>query len=87
MKRILTYFLILSLVICTHVWGDTFFVDFTSGSDSNNGTSTVTAWKYAPGMSLATGNSASTNLAAGDIVYFKMGEAFYSTCFTASYDS
>jgi hypothetical protein len=34
----------------------TFYIDFASGSDSNNGTSTATPWKRAPGMGAFAGS-------------------------------
>jgi hypothetical protein len=50
-------------------WATTYYVDATSGLDSNNGTSTATAWK-----TIAKVNSAA--LKAGDFVLFKRGEEF-----------
>lgn len=64
------------LLFPTSVLAETYYIDFTSGSDANDGTSMDSAWKYAPGMSLASGNAASVALQAGDIVYFKMGEVW-----------
>jgi len=51
----------------------TYYVDYVSGSDSNNGTSTSTPWKHCPGDSNATGNPGSTTLSGGDTIIFKGG--------------
>ncbi|MBI1936260.1 VCBS repeat-containing protein [Candidatus Woesearchaeota archaeon] len=49
----------------------TYYVDYDSGSDSNNGLSASAPWKHAPGDSNAVGNPKSKVLAAGDTVLFK----------------
>jgi hypothetical protein len=51
----------------------TYYVDFTAGGDSNNGTAQGTAWKHCHGDPNATGNAASTTIHAGDVIYFKGG--------------
>jgi hypothetical protein len=53
-----------------------YYVDFQSGSDSNNGISASTPWKHSPGDGNATGIPASKTLQAGDIVKFK-GDVVY----------
>src|SRR5512136_349010 len=45
-----------------------YYVDNVSGSDSNSGTSTSTAWKTIAGV-----NSKMSQLVAGDVVSFKCG--------------
>ena len=52
------------------VTGRIFYIDFSSGSDSNSGTSTNSSWKLAPGM---TGFSGSYSHQAGDRFIFKGG--------------
>ncbi len=54
----------------------TYYVDFDSGSDTNDGRSTLTAWKHAPGDTNATGNAKSTVLVAGNTVLFKGGVVY-----------
>jgi hypothetical protein len=49
----------------------TYYVDYTNGLDTNNGTSKATPWKRAPGMYGATGNVASTHINAGDSIILK----------------
>lgn len=51
----------------------TYYIDYVSGSDSNNGTSTSTPWKHCRGMVGATGTAASATFSAGDAIYFKAG--------------
>lgn len=51
----------------------TYYVDYVSGVDTNNGTSTSTPWKHSPGDANATNNPASTTLQPGDSVRFKGG--------------
>ena len=48
----------------------TYYIDFTGGSDSNNGTAKVTSWQHAPGMAGFTGSYSHT---AGDRFIFKGG--------------
>lgn len=48
----------------------TYYVDFASGVDTNNGTSISTPWKHSPGDGNATGVPAGTTLIAGDTVLF-----------------
>lgn len=48
----------------------TYYVDYASGSDAANGTSTGTPWKHCPGDAGATGTPLATVLAPGDTVNF-----------------
>jgi len=50
-----------------------YYVDYTSGSDSNTGITSGDAFKHSPGDANATGVSAAVTLAAGDVVYFRKG--------------
>ena len=86
-KRLLVSLLWLSGI----AFGATHYVDYTTGSDSNNGTSTSTPWKHAPGMQGltpsgsstgdgCTGNCASYTPAAGDFIILKGGTVWpYTT--------
>ena len=51
----------------------TYYVDFASGSDINNGLSRDRAWQYAPGMDQCSFNCALIVLKPGDKVIFKGG--------------
>jgi parallel beta-helix repeat protein len=51
----------------------TYYIDFDSGSDTNDGLLTTTAWKHAPGDENASNNAASVKLLPGDTILFKGG--------------
>lgn len=63
------------LTVTTALAGN-YYVDFSTGSDAGNGTSTATPWQHCPGDTNATGNAASATLASGDVVYFKGGVSY-----------
>jgi len=65
-------FLIFSLL----GYSATYYVDFATGADTNNGTSTSTPFKHSPGDDNATDTAASTTLAANDEVVFKGGVTY-----------
>ncbi len=58
------------------VTGNVYYVDFIGGSDSNDGLSTSSPWKYAPGM---VGFSASYTHQSGDRFVFKGGVTWPSS--------
>lgn len=60
------------LLFAAPAWSATYYVDYASGDDTNNGTSDATPWKHCPGDSNATDN-ADITLSAGDTVNFKGG--------------
>lgn len=62
--------------ICSTAAGNTYYVDYESGSNFNAGTTTSTAWKNCPGDSNATGIPATTKLSPGDVVKFKGGVVY-----------
>jgi Right handed beta helix region len=53
----------------------TFYIDYQSGYDSKDGTSTSTPWKHSPGDPRAT-NNANITLSPGDTVVFKGGATY-----------
>ena len=57
----------------------TYYIDFQSGSDSNNGLSTSVPWKHCPGDSNAAGTAKSTTPSAGDTICFKGGVTYRGT--------
>jgi len=63
------------------VMAATYYSDFATGSDSNNGTSTSTPWKHMPGMSGWTG---SATLSSGDVVVLKGGSHWTFTSTSAN---
>ena len=70
MKQI---FFLLLLIGSSLSFAATYYVDFTSGLNTNNGISTATAWKNCPGDAAATGVAAGAQLGAGDKIIFKGG--------------
>jgi len=53
-----------------------FYVDYSSGSDSNPGTNAAAPWQHCPGDPLATGNAASARIGPGTNIFFKGGVAY-----------
>lgn len=81
MKKILLVALVFSASL---TFGVTHYVDYTTGLDTNNGTSTSTPWKHVPGQQgltpsgSSTGDACSNNCAsytpaAGDFIILKGG--------------
>lgn len=64
-------FLLLLSVACG--WSATYYIDYDSGSDSNNGTSKNTAWKRAPGMVGFAGSYAGPTAGTSDSFILKGG--------------
>jgi hypothetical protein len=63
--------IIIFLLSFATVSASTYYVDYATGSDSANGTTTSTPWKHCHGDPLATGLASSTTFLAGDTVQFK----------------
>ncbi|MES2694376.1 MAG: immunoglobulin domain-containing protein, partial [Verrucomicrobiota bacterium] len=70
--------LLLATLVC-RLSAATYYVDYSSGSDTNTGTSTATAWKHCPGDSAATGAASMMSLVPGDTVSFKGGVSYVLT--------
>ena len=62
--------LILSLCLVVNASGGTYYIDYTTGLDSNSGTSKSTPWKRCPGM---VGFGGTYSHSAGDRFIFKGG--------------
>ncbi len=62
----------------------TYYVDYASGADTNNGISKSSSWKRAPGMNGCSGTCHSTNLNPGDSVIFKGGVTWDHNAFAMS---
>jgi hypothetical protein len=62
--------LLFALLITAQASAATYYIDFATGSNANNGTAKATPWKYAPGMTSFAGSYAH---AAGDQFIFKGG--------------
>lgn len=68
MKKLLY---LIPFLFCAPLWAATFYVDYTNGVDSNNGTAKATPWKHAPGMNGVSGLANSTTINPGDSVILK----------------
>lgn len=64
--------------------GSHYYIDYETGDDSNNGLSSNTPWKHAPGYPEATGVVGSTVLQPGDVVLFKGGVHYRGSLNTLS---
>lgn len=73
--NILIFTVLLFLKMNSISWAATYFVDFSTGADTNNGTSTSTPWKHSPGDPRATSN-ANITLSPSDTVVFKGGVTY-----------
>lgn len=69
---VLLLLLLLSLGQAAPAQATSFFVDFTGGLNTNNGTSSGTAWKDLTKVN-------ATTFVAGDLIQFKRGETFTGT--------
>lgn len=66
MKRFLALFLAVSMP----AWSTTYYVSYTHGADTNNGTAKATPWQHAPGMNNCASNCNITP-GAGDSIIFE----------------
>src|SRR4051794_27222843 len=72
-----TFLFLLFLLLALPAMSATYYIDFTAGSDSNNGLSTSAPWKRHPYM---TGWAGSYSHSAGDQFIFKGGVTWDATC-------
>lgn len=68
-------FPLLFILLCASAWGADYYVDYDSGSDSNDGLSTATAWK-------TTSKVHGFAFSPGDSILFKRGETWVDSTFT-----
>lgn len=78
MKKLFTTLCLFSLSFL-NLKATTYYIDYQTGSNSNNGTSKNTPWKYHPRM---WGFSASYTHSVGDRFIFKGGVTWPNDCFT-----
>ena len=72
MKKLMI-FLMISILFISCISATTYYIDYETGLDSNDGLTTSSAWKHCPGDSNAIGNPASVTLQTGDDLIFKGG--------------
>ena len=77
--RIITF--LLCLMFARDVLATTYYVDYSSGSDSNNGTSKTSPWQHAPGMQTCTNTCSATSIKAGDSIILKGGVTWPNASF------
>lgn len=75
--------LVIFLLFCSPIFAADFYVNFDSGSDSNDGAQ-ETPWKHAPGDPNSTSVPAGTTLEAGDTVLFRGGVTYRGGFATAA---
>jgi hypothetical protein len=59
----------------------TYYIDYASGNDANNGTSKTSPWQHVPGMNGCTGNCAAASPQAGDQIILKGGVTWPNAAF------
>jgi hypothetical protein len=69
------------VLLGVNAFAATYYVDYSNGSDSNNGTSKSTPWKYAPGMYGCANTCNSTKLNPGDSVILKGCVTWHNAAF------
>jgi hypothetical protein len=75
---------LLLLLLCSFslfsqsVFAATHYIDFSAGSDTNNGTAEATPWKHSPGMPGCASSCAAYSPSGGDRIIFKGGVTWTS---------
>jgi hypothetical protein len=77
---------ILLLASCVLMFGDnlfatTYYIDYSSGTDSNSGTSKTSPWQHAPGMQACTNLCSSSQINAGDSIILRGGVTWPNASF------
>jgi hypothetical protein len=67
------YYVLALTAFTMPMFAATYYIDWTAGSDTNNGTSKTTAWKHSPGMTGCANSCSAKTPAAGDRFIFKGG--------------
>ena len=74
-----TPLLVLALSAAARLTATSYYVDYSTGLDTNLGTSNAMPWRHCPGDPAATGAAATATLVAGDTVFFKGGVTYVFT--------
>lgn len=69
------------MALSVNLFAATYYVDYSSGSDSNNGTSKTTPWQNAPGMQTCAKVCNSTTINAGDSLILRGGVTWPNASF------
>ena len=78
-KGLLTF--LFCLLIAGSGFATTYYIDYASGNDSNNGTSKTSPWQHAPGMQTCTNLCSSATINAGDSIILKGGVTWPNASF------
>jgi hypothetical protein len=62
-----------SVALSANLFATTYYIDYSSGSDSSNGTSKASPWQHAPGMTGCAASCAAASPKPGDSVILKGG--------------
>jgi hypothetical protein len=79
--RRLAAMVIFSFLLQAVASATTYYIDYASGNDSNNGTSKTTPWQHMPGMQGCTANCAKATPTAGDSIILKGGVTWPNAAF------
>jgi hypothetical protein len=79
--------LFFGMLVAGNCLATTYYVDYSSGSDSNNGTSKTSPWQHAPGMQNCTNLCSSASIKAGDSIILKGGVSWPNASFMWSLPS
>jgi len=71
-----TFTLSIILLLVGHCWALTYYVDYETGVDTNDGLTKSTPWKHVKGDPAATDRAAAHTWAAGDTYIFKRGVVY-----------
>lgn len=69
--------ILLLLLVSGSAFARTYFIDYASGDDQNDGLSPARSWKHSPGDKKATAFPASVKLQPGDTLRFKGGVRYF----------
>jgi hypothetical protein len=75
------FILFIGLLFATSCFATTYYVDYSTGSDSNNGTSKNSPWQHGPGMQNCTNTCSSTSIKAGDSIILRGGVTWPNASF------
>jgi hypothetical protein len=82
MAKLVRFLLLAGLLASSvNLLAATYYVDYSSGSDSNSGTSKTSAWQNAPGMQTCAKACSSTTINAGDSIILRGGATWPNASF------
>jgi hypothetical protein len=76
--------LVSCFLIAANAFATTYYVDYSSGNDSNNGTSKTSPWQHASGMQTCTNVCSSTTINPGDSIILRGGVTWPNASFNWS---